>query len=373
MTPARDACEPWLTIDLDAIAANFATLKAQAGSAQAAPVVKADAYGMGAGPVALRLWGEGARTFFVARLGEGETLRSVLGPERPCTIYTLDGCMGGMAPRLKAADLTPVLNGLDQVAAWSAAATPSAPARAALHIDTGMNRLGLRPEEARALADAPERLQNLNIELVISHLACGGEPGHPMNARQLEAFLAAAATFPKARKSLASSGGMFLGPQYLLDMVRPGVSLYGAGPFETPDPRIRPVATLQAPILQIRAARPGESVGYGATYAVDRAQRIAILSLGYADGVLRSLSPNGYGWLAGRRCPILGRISMDLIAMDVTGIDEIAPGDLVEIFGHNIAVETQAANAGSTSYELLSRISTRVARTYLGTQLSGEA
>ncbi len=366
MTPARDACEPWLTIDLDAIAANFATLKAQAGPAEAAPVLKADAYGMGAASVALRLWAEGARTFFVARLGEGEALRSDLGPDRPCTIYTLDGCMGGMAPRLKAADLTPVLNGLDQVEAWSMAAEANAPARAALHIDTGMNRLGLRPEEARALSDAPQRLQRLNIELVISHLACGGEPGHPMNARQLESFLDVADRFPGARRSLASSGGMFLGPEYLLDMVRPGVSLYGAGPFERPDPRIRPVATLQAPILQIRTARPGESVGYGATYCVRNAQRIAVIALGYADGVLRSLSPNGYGWLAGRRCPILGRISMDLIAMDVTGIDKIAPGDLVELFGHNIAVETAAANAGSTSYEFLSRISPRVVRTYLG-------
>lgn len=366
MTSARDASEPWLTIDLDAIAANFATLKAQAGRAEAAPVVKADAYGMGAAPVALRLWSEGARSFFVARVGEGEALREVLGPDRPCVIYTLDGCMPGCASRLTAASLTPVLNGLDQVEAWSAASSASAPANAALHIDTGMNRLGLRPEEARALVDAPERLRRLNIELVISHLACGGEPDHPMNARQLERFLQAAALFPSARKSLASSGGMFLGPEYLLDMVRPGISLYGPGPYEVPDPRIRPVATLTAPIIQIRAARPGESVGYGATYSVERPQRIAVIALGYADGVLRSLSPNGYGWLAGRRCDLLGRISMDLIAMDVTDIDQIAPGDTVELFGHNIPVETAAANAGTTSYELLSRISPRVTRNYLG-------
>jgi alanine racemase len=366
MRSAPDACEPCLTVDLDALAANYHAIAARVPSAETAPVVKADAYGTGASPVARRLWAEGARSFFVARASEGAALREALGPIRPAVIYVLDGCPQGAADRLKMHDLTPVLNGLDQVEHWSAAAPRGGRLSCALHIDTGLNRLGLRPEETAALADAPGRLNRLNVDLVLSHLACGGIPDHPMNRAQRDRFAAAAVRFPEARRSLASSGAAFQAEDYSFDMIRAGVSLYGGGPFDVPDSRILPVATLDAPIVQVRNLRPGETVGYGATYTVDRPLRLAVIALGYADGVLRTLSPEGYGWLAGRHCPLLGRISMDLIAMDVTEVVDAAPGQRVELFGPNLDIDTVARQAGTVSYELLSRISARVRRVYLG-------
>ena len=367
ITHLPDASEPRLTIDLDALAANFATLQALSSGAEVAPVLKADAYGIGAARAASRLWAEGARTFFVARASEGEALRASLGVDRPADIYVLDGCPPGLAPRLRSARLIPVLNGLDQVEAWSAAADVRAPLPCALHIDTGLNRLGLRPEEARALADAPGRLNRLDLRLVMSHLACSNAPDHPMNAVQLASFREIGAAFPEARLSLSNSSGVFLGPDYAFDMVRPGISLYGGGPFEIPDPRIAPVATLEAPLLQVRTVRPGESIGYGASVTVEKPTRIGIIALGYGDGVLRSASPSGYGWLSGRRCRLIGRISMDLIAMDVTDARDAAPGMLVELFGARLLLDHAAAAAGTIAYELLSRIAGRVARVYQGT------
>ena len=361
-----DPSEPWLTVDLDAIVANYHAIAARGPGAEVAPVVKADAYGTGAAPVARRLWAEGARTFFVARASEGVALRSALGPARPASIHVLDGCPAGAAPRLLANDLVPVLNGLDQVEHWSAAAPRGRRLPCALHIDTGLNRLGLRPEEAAALADAPGRLNRLDVELVLSHLACGGIADHPMNPVQRDRFVEAAALFPEARRSLASSGAAFQTEDYSFDMIRAGISLYGGGPFDAPDPRIRPVATLDAPIVQVRHLRPGETVGYGATYSVDRPLRLAVIALGYADGVLRSFSPGGYGWLAGRRCPLLGRISMDLIAMDVSEVADAAPGQRVEMFGPNLPIDGVARQAGTVSYELLTRIAARVPRVHLG-------
>lgn len=368
--PAAPPCEPWLTIDLDAVAANYRAFCSVGGPAEIAPVVKADAYGLGMAQVARRLWAEGARSFFVARASEGAELRTALGPARPATIHVLDGCPVGAAPRLLAHDLKPVLNGLDQVEHWSAAAPRGTRLPCALHIDTGLNRLGLRPEEAAALADAPGRLNRLDVSLVLSHLACGGVPGHPMNALQRARFIAAAARFPEARRSLASSGGAFQSAtsegDYAFDMIRAGISLYGGGPFDLPDLRIAPVATLDAPILQVRSLRPGETVGYGATFTVERPLRMAVISLGYADGALRSLSPGGYGWLSGRRCGFLGRISMDLIAMDVTEVADAAPGRRVEVFGANVPIDTVARAAGTVSYEILSRIASRVPRIHIG-------
>ena len=366
MRPAPDACEPCLTVDLDALAANFHAIRARGPAAETAPVLKADAYGTGAAPVGRRLWAEGARTFYVARASEGGTLRAALGPDRPARIYVLDGCPVGAAPRLLAHDLVPVLNGLDQVEHWSLAAPRGGRLPCALHIDTGLNRLGLRPEEATALADAPGRLNRLDVDLVMSHLACGGIPDHPMNPVQRDRFVAAAARFPEARKSLASSGAAFQTQDYAFDMIRAGISLYGGGPFDAPDPRIVPVATLDAPIVQVRSLRPGETVGYGATFTVDRPLRMAVIALGYADGILRTFSPGGYGWLAGRRCQMLGRISMDLIAMDVTEVADAAPGQRVELFGPNLAIDTVARQAGTVSYELLTRIAARVPRVHVG-------
>ena len=360
------AGEARLSVDLEALAANFATLRAEAPAAEVAPVVKADGYGLGAGPVALRLWAEGARRFFVARVGEGERLRQTLGPHRPAQIYVLDGAPAGALPRIAAAELIPVLNSLAQVDDASAFSGRRGALSVALHIDTGLNRLGLRIEEAEALARAPDRLAGLELGLVMSHLACGPNPSHPMNRRQLEAFQAAAALFPDVRRSLANSAGVFLGPDYHFDVVRPGITLYGGGPRERHEPRIAPVATLEAPILQVRTVPPGESVGYDASFTARRTTQVAIVPLGHADGILRALGGKGFAWFDGQRRAYLGCVSMDLVAIDVTGCETARPGAWVELIGPNALVDDLAEAAAAISYEILVRLSGRAERVYRG-------
>jgi alanine racemase len=360
------AAEARLSIDLDALAANHAVLLQQASGAEVAPVVKADAYGLGAGPVSRRLWAEGARSFFVARLVEGERLRVELGPERPALIYVLDGAPAGAMPRLLAADLIPVLNSLAQIEEASAWAVSHGGARAALHIDTGLNRLGLRPEEARALAAAPDRLAGLEPALVMSHLACAADPDHPMNVRQLGAFEQAAALFPGVKRSLANSGGIFLDERYRFDLVRPGITLYGGGPRERHDPRLTAVARLEAPILQVRTVPPGESIGYDATFTATTSTKVAIVPVGHADGYLRAGAEGACAWFAGERRTVLGCVSMDLVEIDVTGCDEARPGAMVELLGEHLPVDDLAAAAGTISYEILVRLSNRAERIYLG-------
>ena len=358
--------EARITVDLDAVAANFGTLRAEAPTAEVAPVVKAEAYGLGAGPVALRLWEEGARRFFVARVREGEALREALGPHRPAEIYVLDGAPRGSLPRIADAGLVPVLNSMIQLEEASAFSGPRQRLPVALHIDTGLNRLGLRVEEAEALAQATGRLRGLELGLLMSHLACGPDPDHPMNRSQLEAFRRAATLFPDARKSLANSAGVFLGADYHFDVVRPGITLYGGGPRERHDPRIAAVAALEAPILQVRTVPPGESVGYDATFTAQEPTRVAILPLGHADGVMRSLTGRGYAWFEGARRPYLGSVSMDLVAIDVTGCDGARPGAMVELLGPHVAVDDLAQAAGTISYEILVRLSSRAERVYRG-------
>ena len=346
--------EARLTIDLDALAANFANLRQLAGGAEVAPVVKADGYGLGVAQVARRLRAEGSTSFFVARVSEGEILRRVLGAGP--VIYVLDGCPPGAATRLEAADLIPVLNSAEQIAEWRAygARTPIA-----LHIDTGLNRLGVGRHEFSAR-------HGLEVGLVISHLSCASEPDDPANARERGAFAEVRALFPNARASLANSAGVCLGADYRYELVRPGIALYGGGPCGRPDPRFVPVATLEAPILQVREVAAGERIGYGGAFTAPQAMRIAIVAAGYADGVLRAQSPGGYGWLDGRPRALLGRVSMDLIAIDVSEDAAPRPGDLVELLGANVTLDNVAAAAGTISYEILTRLSTRAERRYLG-------
>ena len=339
-----------LTVDLNALAHNFHALGAVAG-APVHPVVKADSYGLGAVACAARLMAEGARTFFVARTTEGLTLRAALGPEP--VIYVLDGCVGAAAPALKAARLRPVLNHGDQLAAWRAAGGGAC----GLQIDTGMNRLGFRPE------DAPAPFEGL--ALVLGHLACADDPSEPMNRRQRDAFAAASARYPGTIRSFANSGGLFLDPDYAFDAVRPGISLYGGGPEGRPDDRLRAVATLSAEVLQLRDLPAGETVGYSRGFLADTPRRIATCAAGYADGVLRSSSPRGAVWFDGAPRPVLGRVSMDVIAVDVTGA-RAAPGDRVELFGPNRLLDDAATAAGTISYELLTSVTARVPRVYLG-------
>ncbi len=343
-----------LTIDLDALARNFRFLRETAG-VEAAPAVKADGYGVGALAVSRRLLAEGARTFYVARLAEGEALRAALGAGP--VIQVLDGATPGSVSRLLAADLTPVINSLEQAARWRAEGHGRP---VTLHVDTGMNRLGVTLGEARGLAgwDA--------VELVISHLACGAQPEHPMNGRQLAVFREARELFPAARAGLASSGGIFLGPDYAFDQVRPGVSLFGGGPRDVPDDRITPVATLEAPILQVRDVPAGDTVGYGGAFQATAPTRVAVLAAGYADGIPRSSHPAGRVWFDGAPRRMLGRVSMDLIAVDVTGCTAARPGAMVELLGPNLLIDDAAAAAGTTAYELLTCLSPRAERRYLG-------
>lgn len=339
-----------LSVDLDALAANYRTLE-QVGGAPVHPVVKADGYGLGAEACAARLMREGARTFFVARTREGERLRAALGPEP--AIYVLDGCLAGRAERLRTAGLRPVLNTPGQLAEWREAGGGSC----GLQIDTGMNRLGFRPEAA------PEPFEGL--DLVLSHLACADDPAEPMNARQRDAFAAAAERYPGAVRSFANSGGIFLGPDYGFDASRPGICLYGGGPEGRPDPRIRPVAAFTAEVLQVRDVPAGESVGYSRGFIAREPRRIATVAAGYADGVLRSYSPAGEVWIGGALRPLAGRVSMDVCAVDVTGLDVLV-GDNAELFGPNRALDEAAAAAGTVAWELLTSVGPRVQRRYVG-------
>jgi len=339
-----------LTVDLKALAANYRTLE-QVGGVPVHPVVKADAYGLGAAACAERLMREGARTFFVARTHEGERLRSALGGEP--AIYVLDGCLAGRAARLREADLRPVINTGTQLAEWRAAGG----GRCGLQIDTGMNRLGFRPEAAPAPFEG--------LDLVLSHLACADDPAEPMNARQRETFAAAAARYPGTLLSFANSGGVFLGGDYGFDASRPGICLYGGGPEGRPDDRIRPVATLAAEVMQVRDVPAGESVGYSRGFIADAPRRIATVAAGYADGVLRSYSPEGRAWVGDALRPIIGRVSMDVCAVDVSGL-QVAVGDFVELFGSNRMLDEAAAAAGTVAWELLTSVGPRVLRRYVG-------
>ncbi|HEY4032241.1 MAG TPA: alanine racemase [Caulobacteraceae bacterium] len=360
-----------LTIDLDALAANHAVLKQLAGAAEVAPVVKADGYGLGAGPVARRLWAEGAHSFFVARLEEGEALRAELGGQRPARIFVLDGAASGAAAaRLFAAGLLPVLNSPAQVEAFAAFARAhmavSGPLPCGLHVDTGMHRLGVTPDELEVLASAPDRLQGLDIELLMSHLACADQEEHRLNAQQAGRFKQALTLLPGVAASLANTGGVFLGPAFHHQLVRPGIGLYGGGPFGRTHPQLKPVATFHAPILQVRAVSQGETIGYGATFTADRAYRVAVVAAGYADGVLRSSAGRGRAWFGGDFRPVLGRISMDLMVIDVTGCEDARPGALVELLGPHVTVDDAAEAAGTASYEVLTRLGCRAERVYLG-------
>ncbi len=342
-----------LDISLSALLDNYRTLQGLAKGAEVAPVVKADAYGLGCEGIAPFLVRNGAKTFFVARLDEGITLRRILagGP----VIYVLDGLTDPVAFAVH--DLRPVLNTPEQYRLWLSGPVAQV---AALHVDTGMNRLGLRSED---IANLPDRGRH-QLALIMSHLACADEPSHPMNARQLAAFRAVAAKFPDIPASFSASSGHFLGDGFSFDLTRPGISLYGGGPFGQATPDIKAVATLSARILQVRDIKADETVGYGATFKAAHDMRLATLGIGYADGLLRSFARKGSAYVRKERRPLTGRISMDLSSLDVTGLD-VSPDDWVEIIGPHQNIDEIAEAAGTISYELLTRIAARVPRRYI--------
>ena len=356
-----------LTVRLGAIVANYRTYRRVTGPTAVAAVVKADAYGLGAGRVAPALAQAGCDSFFVARLEEGVALRALLPGAR---IFVLDGAHPDSVPALIRFSLTPVLNSLAQISTWSAAAGTGA-LDAVLHVDTGMNRLGLPRDELAILsAEQAKRLAGLNLVLVMSHLACGDEPHNKKNAEQLVRFRQALAMLPPAPASLAASHGAMLSPDFHFDLVRPGVALYGADPQQpeggaSAKPNLmQTAALLTARVLQVRRIDSGESVGYAATFHAKRPSMIATIALGYADGIPRALSNKGVAVLKGGRVPIAGRVSMDLITLDVSGL-AAAPeiGADVEILGDTITLGEVAELAGTNEYEILTRLR-RVPKVY---------
>ncbi|MDP6690356.1 MAG: alanine racemase [Alphaproteobacteria bacterium] len=347
-----------LEIDLEALAANYEILKQRAAPAECAAVVKADAYGLGAERVGPVLAAAGCETFFVAHLSEAIALRRALGVK--ASIYVLNGILPGMEDDFTAHDLRPVLNTLEQLDLW--------PGPAALHLDTGMNRLGLSPEDVAALAAAPERLRHVDLRCIISHLACADQADHAMNDEQRQLFDRLRAKLPGKPASLANSSGIFLGPDYHHDLVRPGVALYGANPTPGAANPMREVVRLKGRIIQVREIDTPQSVGYGATHRATGPRRIATVPVGYADGYLRSLSGQGVGCLAGVSVPIVGRVSMDLITLDVTEVpgDAVHVGALVELIGGGgPTLDEIAEKAGTIGYEILTSLGRRYQRQYL--------
>jgi alanine racemase len=359
-----------LTIDVAAIVANWREVARRCETAECAAVVKADAYGSGLEPVARGLTGAGCKTFFVAHLAEARSLRAAAAD---AVIYVLNGLPPGTAEAFSASNLRPVLGSQPDLAEWDAFRARSGwSGPAALHVDTGMNRLGLTPEEAADLA-ARDAVDPRAISLLISHFACSEEPGHPLNARQMAEFRDVRSLFPGIPGSLANSSGIFLGPDAHHDVVRPGVALYGANPTPGHLNLMRSVVRLEGRIVQVREVGEGETVGYGATWTAARPTRLAIVSIGYADGFPRAASatdqkPGAEAIVAGRRCPLAGRVSMDLMAVDVTDVPDGRPsgGDLVTLLGDDIGVDELASHAGTIAYEVLTSLGRRYRRVYRG-------
>lgn len=357
-----------LTVDLAAIVANWKTLAQRAAPARCAAVVKADAYGLGMAPVAAALARAGCETFFVALPEEGRALRALF--DRP-DIYVFVGVLSDAEAELMVAHrLTPVLNDRGQIDRFAAFARGrGARLPCAIHIDTGMNRLGLSAREAEALILDPAPLAALDVKLVMSHLACGNDADEPLNERQRSAFAGVAGKIaPGARLSLANSGGIFLGAGYHFDLVRPGAAIYGLAPINGRPNPMRGVVRLTAPIVQVRDIDTPGTVGYGATHRIGTNAKIAVVSVGYADGYAFALGNRGHALLGSARLPVVGRISMDLITLDATDVPAalLRPGAEIELIGPTLTADDIARTAGTIGYEVLTRLGARLRRRYVG-------
>jgi alanine racemase len=363
-----------LTVDLQALAENWQEMASRSGSARTAAVVKADAYGLGLEDCGTTLYEAGARDFFVAVVQEGVTLRAYTPDAR---IFVLSGIWPGQERMFFDNDLVPVLASEEQLAFWMSVIAEHGDYPCALQVDTGFNRLGLTLEDALALAQDVSRPASFSPVLVLSHLHSGDTPSSPINAEQLQAFQQVSTAFEGVESSLSASAGVFLGPDYQFDLTRPGISLYGGEAVNGLAP-LRPVATAEARIVQIRHAKEGETVSYGATHKLSRPSLLAVASVGYADGYLRGLSgsgvplragdaPGAFGFLAGHRVPVVGRVTMDLTVFDVTDIPEagVRAGDYIELFGANIALDEVAHAGGTIGYEILTSLGLRYERRYL--------
>jgi len=359
-----------LTVDLAALEANWRALSSRATPSECAAVIKADGYGCGIEPVARRLLQAGCKTFFVADLAEARRARAV--SDEPA-IYVLSGLFPNTAAAFATLNAQPVIGSMAELAEWDAFCSGQTwHGGAGLHVDTGMNRLGISANEAAALAPRI-RSENHGITLLMSHLACSEEPEHPMNARQIALFREVRLLYRGIPSSLANSSGIFLGNPAHCDMVRPGVALYGVNPTPGHSNPMQAVVGLKARVVQVRTVPKGETIGYDAAWTARHATRIAVVAVGYADGYLRAASssdeaPGADAIVAGKRCPIAGRISMDLLAIDITGLPEGSAkrGQLVTLIGDEITVDDLAKAAGTIGYEVLTSLGRRYHRVYRG-------
>lgn len=356
-----------LEIDLAALRANYRRILKELDGVPSAVVCKADGYGLGAARVARAFWDAGARIFFVAQPTEAIRLRDALPLD--ADIHVLNGLMPGTERAFRDNRLVPVLNSLGQIERWRAFCRErETPLPCDIHVDTGMLRLGLPPDELARVEADPALVEGLDVRCVISHLACADLIDDPKNAEQLAAFRHARRVLPMGLGCFANSSGVFLGPDYRFELGRPGVALYGVNPRpEGPNP-MQPVVRLTARILQVRRVDAPESVGYGASYRVENPGRIATIPVGYADGYLRSISNRGHAMLAGRRVPVVGRVSMDLVTLDVSQVPEAEaqPGAEVELLGTHVTADDVAAAAGTIGYEILTSLGARYRRVYIG-------
>ncbi|HMA57753.1 MAG TPA: alanine racemase [Pseudolabrys sp.] len=366
--PAKAEAGGILTINLSAIEANWELLGRQAMPSECAAVIKADGYGCGIEPVASALTRAGCKTFFVADIPEARRVRAT-SPDS--VIYVLNGLLPGTAAAFADIRVQPVIGSLVELAEWDAFCSVNQwHGGAALHVDTGMNRLGISADEAAALAPRI-RTENHGITLLISHLACAEQPEHPLNERQIQLFREIRLLYRGIPGSLANSSGIFLGNSAHCDMVRPGAALFGVNPTPGHHNPMHPVVELRARVVQMRSVPKGETIGYNATWTAKHATRIAVVAVGYADGYPRAASasdtsPGAEAVVSGTRCPLAGRVSMDLVAVDVTALPEnaVRRGDLVTLIGDSIGVDDLAAAAGTIGYEVLVNLGWRYHRVY---------
>lgn len=359
-------CGGRLTIDLGAIVRNYRALTAQAPGARVAAVVKANAYGLGAGRVAPVLAAAGCDTFFVAQVQEGIQLRRNLPTTR---ILVLNGAAPGAEAACLAHRLEPVLNGWDAFEAWSRAARiADVRGPCAVQFDTGMARFGFALADAERLSARIARTDHMTVGLVMNHLACADTPEDPANPAQRDAMTALRPIFPRAAFSLAASSGIFLGQSYHFDLVRPGAALYGVAPVPGDTNPMAPAVRLEGRVVQVRTVPGGTGIGYGHAARAPGPMRLATLAAGYADGLSRSLSGRGSAWLHGLRLPVVGRVSMDSIVVDVSQAPDgaVAHGDFLDLIGPANGVDGVGKEAGTIGYEVLTSLGHRYARRYLG-------
>lgn len=361
MSVAADA-PGFVEVRLGALARNYAKLVRAAPAAQVAAVVKADAYGLGADRIAVRLREAGCRSFFVATLEEGIALRRILHESPQSEVFVFEGVRAGAGESFRRNDLIPVLNTAAQIREWSNIGAPSA-----VHVDTGMSRLGLSVEEFTELFSDAALSERLGMKLLMTHLACADDPQSPHNELQLQRFEAVRALIGDVRVSIGNSAGALMAKDYHGDLLRAGIALYGGNPFSGRENPMEPVASLYARVLQVREIATETTVGYGATFTASAGSRLATVGVGYADGYPRILGNRAQAYAKGRRYPVVGRISMDLTSVDVSASDagEIEVGDYVEMIGQHVPADEIAVLCSTISYEILAGLRARVPRVYV--------